>query len=138
MAIIYDKQAKKNPITKKVKYYPVVKRQKQVSSREVAKLLADETTLNPMEAEFVLEQLAKVLLRIIGSGNTVRLGSWISFYATINAGGSDTLEGCTASLIKRVALRARFSEEFRQQLQKLDFLPLEALKKKQSSKKGEK
>lgn len=139
MPIIYEKQAKKVGNPPRVKHYPVVKTQKRITTKEVAKLLADETTLNPMEAEFVLEQLAKILLRIIGNGNSAQLASWISFHATVQASGAETKEECNASLIKRVALRTRFSEDFRHELQKIDFLPLDALRSDLRSRKaGEK
>lgn len=58
MAIIYDKVAKKNPINKSVKWYASVKTIKQVDDKEVARLIADETTLNPKEAEMAIAQFA--------------------------------------------------------------------------------
>lgn len=57
MAIIYDKVAKKSPQDKSVKWYASVKTIKQVDDKEVARLIADETTLNPKEAEMAIAQL---------------------------------------------------------------------------------
>lgn len=47
-------QSKKSPKDKSVKFYPVIKTVGRVSEHEVAKQLAEETTLKPKEAEFVL------------------------------------------------------------------------------------
>jgi nucleoid DNA-binding protein len=45
-----------------------------VKEKEVAKLLSDETTLNPKEAEMTLYQLLKVIIRLLLDGHTVQLG----------------------------------------------------------------
>jgi nucleoid DNA-binding protein len=46
--------------------------------KEVAKEIADETTLNPKEAEIALDQLQKVLIRNLLAGNSVQLGRVIT------------------------------------------------------------
>lgn len=74
MAIIYDKVAKKSPQDKSVKWYASVKTIKQVDDKEVARLIADETTLNPNEALMAIAQLEKVLLNLLKSGYSVKMG----------------------------------------------------------------
>ena len=53
------------------KWYPIQSTTKMVTEDEVAQLIADEVTLNPMEAAMALRQLRKVMLRLLLDG---RLG----------------------------------------------------------------
>lgn len=50
-----------------------------MDEHEVAKLVADETTLNPKEAEKAVYQLEKVMERLLLDGHTVQLGELGSF-----------------------------------------------------------
>ncbi|MDR3267307.1 MAG: HU family DNA-binding protein [Tannerella sp.] len=45
-----------------------------MKEKDVAKLLAEETTLNPKEAEMTLYQLLKLIVRLLLEGHTVQLG----------------------------------------------------------------
>jgi len=53
-----------------------------VKEREIAKQIADETTLNPKEAEMAVSQLLKVVVNILLHGGTVQLGSLCLFRVT--------------------------------------------------------
>lgn len=53
----------------------------------MAKLLADETILNPNEVEFVLNQYKKVMLNLLKGGYTVKMGEWASLFLTVNSAG---------------------------------------------------
>ena len=88
MAIFYNKIQRRNPSLKKDEtklWYPVLRRVDQVKEKEVAKQIADETTLNPKEAEMAVAQLKKVLINALTNGNSVQLGDWGSFYLSISA-----------------------------------------------------
>lgn len=123
MAVIYDKVAKKNPQDKSVKWYASVKTIKQVDDKEVAKLIADETTLNAKEAEMAIAQLQKVVLQLLKGGYSVKLGDWASFYLTVSSLGADSADLVTANLIKQVNVRCRFGKEFKDSLSKTEFVP---------------
>ena len=123
MAVIYDKVAKKSPQDKSVKWYASVKTIKQVDDKEVAKLIADETTLNPKEAEMAIAQLQKVVLQLLKGGYSVKLGDWASFYLTVSSDGVSSPELVTANLIKQVNVRCRFGKEFKDSLSKTEFVP---------------
>lgn len=127
MAIIYDKVHKKNPFDRSTKWYASVKTIKQVDEHEVARLIADETTLNPYEAQMAIAQLEKVLLRLLKSGYSVRLGNWASFSVTVSSDGADTPEEVSANLIKEVHANCRFSPAFRNELQRAKFVSVAKL-----------
>lgn len=128
MAIIYDKAAKRDTINKKVKWYASARTIKLVDEKEVARLIADETTLNPMEALMVLAQLEKVVLALLMNGYSVRIGDWASFYATLASRGVDSPEEVAAGLVKSVRANCRFSPSFRRKLNKAEFVSAEKFK----------
>ena len=100
MAIFYNKVERVNPQDREAqkKWYPSLKTVTQVQQREVAKEIADETTLNPKEAEMALEQFQKVLIRSLLASNSVQLGDWGSFSLTCSGTPSDSKEEVTAQV----------------------------------------
>ena len=131
MAIIFNKVARHNPSNPgEVKYYAATKTIKLVDEREVAKMIADETTLNPKEAEMTLEQLKKVVLRLLKDSYSVRLGDWISFHVGLSSTGVDKIEDVSAKQIKGVHLNTRLSKEFKEELNRATFMSEEVLRSK--------
>ncbi len=125
MALFYNKVQRKNPNHQEEsgKWYPVLRSVSQVSEKEVAKRIADETTLNPKEAEMAIYQLLKVLKDELLSGNTVQLGDWGSFYLTINSDGVAEEKDVTATQVKQVNINFRAGSELREALDKAEFKP---------------
>jgi predicted histone-like DNA-binding protein len=124
MPIIFNKVERANPQDRTVpkKWYPSLKRLSQVSEKEVAKEIADETTLNRKEAEMALGQLEKVLIRDLLSGNSVQLGDWGSFYLTCNGEGRDTKEGVTVADIKNLNIRFMPGKALKEALKSASFV----------------
>lgn len=108
-------------------WYPVLKRIGVLKEKEVATLIADETTLNAKEAEMALYQLEKVLLRAMLDGKTVQLGELGTFRLTISAEGAASVDEVSTDLIKKVNLRFLPSLTVREALQKATFVPVETL-----------
>ena len=133
MAIFYNKtQRSSNPSDKnsEKKWYPRVKTISLASEREIARMIADETTLNPKEAELALAQMAKVALILLKSGRSVRLGDWGSISVTVTAEGASTEEDCGPNKIKKVVPHMKFSKEFLAALQTASFQSVTTLEKK--------
>jgi predicted histone-like DNA-binding protein len=107
MPIVVNKIERGNPQDRTVpkKWYPSLKALSQVGEKDVAREIADETTLNRKEAEMALDQFEKILLRNLLSSNSVQLGDWGSFYLTCNGEGCDTKEGVSAASIKNLNIR---------------------------------
>jgi len=129
MALFFRKIQKKNlkdPEGPKL-WYPVLRSVGVVTEKELAKLLADETTLNPKEAEMSIYQLQKVLLRVMLDSKTVRLGDLGNFRLTANTEGSDTMEEASPEKIKKINLRFLATKLVREALQKATFKPVETL-----------
>jgi predicted histone-like DNA-binding protein len=87
------------------KWYIIFKSVGLVRTKKVAKLLADETTLNPKEAEIALVQAGKIMGRLLTDGHSVELEGLGSFHLTANSTPSDTKEGVNARSLKKVNIR---------------------------------
>jgi len=124
MPIFYNKMERGNPgdATAPKRWYPVLKSTGMVKEREVTKLLADETTLNPKEAEMAVSQLLKVVTNLLLNGNTVQLGSLGSFRVTAATEASNTKEEVNAAKIKKINLRFTESDELKIALKKAKFI----------------
>jgi predicted histone-like DNA-binding protein len=129
MSVLYNKVERgnpQNPASPK-KYYAVLKVIKQIAEKEVAELIADETTLNPNEAAMAVRQLKKILIRLLLDGYSVQLGDWGSFHLTCNSEGRDTREEVDAHSIKRANVRFMPGKEVKEAIAKAEFLPAESL-----------
>jgi predicted histone-like DNA-binding protein len=110
-----------NPAAPKL-WYPVLKSIGLVKEKQVAKLLADETTLNPKEAEMTLYQLLKVIVSLLLDGHTVQLGELGSFHLTASGNESSETEAeVNANKIKNVRIHFTASETLREQINKATF-----------------
>ncbi|MBQ8969110.1 MAG: HU family DNA-binding protein [Bacteroidaceae bacterium] len=139
MAIFYNKTLRtSNPSDKNAekKWYPVAKSISPATEKEVAKIIADETTLNPKEAEMAIAQARKAILILLKAGRTVKLGDWATFKVTLRAEGADTEAECTAAKIKEVRPHCVLSKEFRFELQQADFQSTKTMEKKTSKSSG--
>ena len=107
MPILFNKVERSNPQDKRAprKWFPILKTITQVKEKQVAKQIADETTLNPKEAEMALSQLEKVLISNLLASNSVQLGDWGSFRLTCSSEGSKTKEEVTANKITKLNIR---------------------------------
>jgi predicted histone-like DNA-binding protein len=107
MAIFFNKVERVNPLRRDEakKWYPSLKTVTQLQEREVAKEIAEETTLNPKEAELALEQFQKVLIRNLLASNSVQLGNWGSFSLTCSGIPAESKEAVTAANIKKLKIR---------------------------------
>jgi predicted histone-like DNA-binding protein len=123
MPLFYKKVQRGNPSKPALPklWYPILKSIGLVKEKDVAKLLADETTLNPKEAEMTLYQLLKVIVRLLLEGHTVQLGELGSFRLTVHSESSTTEAEVNANKIKNVKLHFTASEDLRNQLKHATF-----------------
>ena len=129
MPILFNKVERANPQNRTApkKWFPVLRTITRITDKQVAKEIADETTLNPKEAEMAISQLQKILLRNLLASNSVQLGDWGTFYLTCNGTGSDTKEGVTAGSITNLNIRFLPGKELNEGLKGASFVPAENL-----------
>jgi predicted histone-like DNA-binding protein len=124
MAIFYNKVQRvnlKDPSGLRL-WYPVIKSTKMIREKELAKKLADETTLNPKEAEMAIYQLFKAVNDYLSTNHTVQLGDLGSFRVTAETKGSETKEEVNASKIKKLKVRFTESESLKEAMKKADLM----------------
>jgi predicted histone-like DNA-binding protein len=131
MSILYNKVERGNPSKPEEpkRWHPVLKSTGLVKEKEVARRVADETTLNPKEAEFAVAQLFKVVTDYLLNGKTVQLGELGSFRLTVKSEGAATEAEVTATQIKHVNIRFTASETLKESLKKATFTAVESLSK---------
>ena len=100
---------------------------KMVDENEVAMLIADETTLNPMEAAMAIRQLRKVVQRLLLDGKSMKLGDWGTFNITLNTDGAERREELTARNVRRVNVNFQPGDEMKAAMQKADFVWLDKM-----------
>lgn len=124
MPIFYNKVQRKNPSkpADPAKWYPALRRVSQMKEKEVAKLIADETTLNPKEAEMGISQLQKVLVRALLGGQSVQLGDWGTFYLTLSSEGSAKEEDVSPANVKKINIRFQPGKELQEAIDKAEFV----------------
>lgn len=124
MSIFLKPVQRRNPADENapMKWYPVQHTTKLVDESEVAELIADETTLNPMEAQMAIRQLRKVVQRLLLDGKSVKLGNWGTFNVTLNTEGADTKEALTSRNVKNVNINFQPGSELKTAMQKADFV----------------
>ena len=93
-----------------------------VGESEVAEMIADDTTLNPMEAQMAIRQLRKVVQRLLLDGKSVKLGNWGTFNVTLSTEGADTKEALSARNVKTVNINFQPGDELKTAMQKADFV----------------
>ena len=129
MAVFYNKVERGNPLkpTDPKKWYAVLKSLGQVTEKEVAKLVADETTMDRKEVEMAVDRFEVILLRLLLDGHSVQLGDWGSFYLTCNSTASDTKAEVSASNIKNLNIRFQPGKEMKDAIKQATFKPVESL-----------
>ena len=129
MAIIFHKVERGNPMNTSApkKWYTTLKTISRIGEKEVAKQIADETTLNRKEAEMAISQLQKVLLSNLLASNSVQLGDWGSFHLTCNSEGSATRDEVTANNIKNLNVRFTPGKELQDALKSATFISADKL-----------
>ena len=132
MPVFYNKVERSNFVDKDAakKWYPILKSTGMIKEKEVARRLADETTLNPKEAEMAVSQLMKVVVAGLLNGETVQLAELGSFRLTASTVGSDTEEEVNAAKIKGVNVRFMASQELKDAMKKAKFIEAASLSKK--------
>jgi predicted histone-like DNA-binding protein len=114
------------------KWYAVVKTIGQVSEKDASRLIADETTLNPKEAEMALSQFQKILIHSLLNGQSVQLGDWGSFHLTCRSAAHDTRDEVTGKSIEKLNIRFVPGKALKEAIARAVFMPTENLVTAQS------
>jgi predicted histone-like DNA-binding protein len=131
MSLLFNKAERGNPADPGAPklWYPVLKSTGLVREKEGARRVADETTLNPREAEFAVSQLFRVVTDYLLNGKTVQPGEPGTFRLTVHSEGAATEAEVKATQIKNMNIRFAASETLKDALKKATFAAVESLSK---------
>jgi predicted histone-like DNA-binding protein len=129
MALFFNKVERGNPSdpTAPKKWYAILKSLGQITEKEVAKLVADETTMDRKEVEMAIDRFEVILIRLLLDGHSVQLGDWGSFRLTCNSTPSDTKAEVSAGNITNLNIRFVPGKEMKEAINKATFRAAESL-----------
>jgi predicted histone-like DNA-binding protein len=132
MPIFFNRIQKSNPSdpTAPRLWYLILKSTGLVKEKAVAKALADETTLNPKEAEMAVAQLTKVVVNLMLEGHTVQLGELGSLRLTAKSTGVELEENANANKINKLNVRFTESESLKEAIKKATFIDASTMSRK--------
>ena len=106
----------------KKKWYPVQYTPETVGEIELGEIIANETTLNPMEAAMVLRQLGKILPALLMDGKSVQLGGIGKFNVRLRTEGAESRDKLTARNVKDVKMNFTPDAKTRAAMQRVEFV----------------
>lgn len=103
MAIQIKSALRKNPQDKTAaaKFYPTVVLSQEMNQKQIIKQIADRCTLTGSDIKAVLDALMTVIKTCLENGSPVRLGDLGSFRPSISGRGSETVDKCGASAVRK-------------------------------------
>jgi predicted histone-like DNA-binding protein len=118
MSVKYNVVARSNPGNPAAppKYYPSVKSSGRTTLRQLARQIAEISTVSSVDTLAVLEALLTLLPRELSDGNIVELGDFGSFRLRAQTEGAESAEAVTARHIIKVLPRFAPGKEFQQAL----------------------
>ena len=124
MTLHYRLIQKTNPrdLAAPKKYYANAVTRSDVTLRELAKEIAEISTVSTVDTMAVIESLLQIIPRHVAQGDIVRLGDFGSFSVRISSNGSATEEDFTSALIKGLNLHFRPGKEIKNQLGAVTFV----------------
>jgi predicted histone-like DNA-binding protein len=131
MSVFFNKMERANPANRAItKWYLILKSLGTIKTKAFAREMADETTMNPKEAEIAIYEMVKVLKRLLASGYTVQIDDLGTFYLTVNSAAADTEAALTASSLNKLNVRFRPAAEFKAEIAKIQLKPASEISKK--------
>lgn len=103
------------------KYYAAAITRSRVKLRQLAKEIADISTVSPVDTIAVIESLLQLIPQHLAEGDIVRLGDFGSFSIGIVSKGAESEEQFTESMIEDVKISFRPSQEIKKALSAIEF-----------------
>jgi len=104
------------------KFYPSIQSTGRVSTREMAEMAAQRSTLSTMDMMAAIESFLTIIPEQLAKGNIVELGDFGSFWLRSNSEGTPSPEGVRASHISSILPRFNPAKEFKRTLDGIEFV----------------
>ena len=115
MAIKFNIVERGNPSDREApkKYYPSIQSSGRVTSRELAEMAADRSTLTTIDMMAALESLLEIIPELLTDGKIVELGEFGSFWLRSTSDGIGSAEKVRASQIQTLLPRFHPGKRFK-------------------------
>ncbi|RPJ19717.1 MAG: hypothetical protein EHM33_29835 [Chloroflexi bacterium] len=103
------------------KYYPSIQSSGRVTTREVAEMAAERSTLSTMDMMAAIESFLAIIPQQLAKGNIVELGDFGSYWLKTTSDGVEKAEDVRANQIVGVLPRFNPGKKFRDVLKTLEY-----------------
>jgi predicted histone-like DNA-binding protein len=103
------------------KFYPSIQSSGRVTTRELAEMAAERSTLSTMDMMAAIESFLAIVPQQLAKGNIVELGDLGSFWLRTISDGADTPEAVNATQISSILPRFNPGKKFKQMLKMIEF-----------------
>ncbi len=136
MPVYFKPTLKWNPQNRKEapKYFATIVRNRTVTLDDLAKSLADESSLTRGDVHAVIIGLVGQMKRELSDGNNVILGDLGSFMLNASSHGKETPEALRSTDIKKIKIQFRQSSELTTMLKRVKTKKIKAKKEKHQDK----
>jgi predicted histone-like DNA-binding protein len=103
------------------KFYPSVQSSGRVTTRELAEMAAERSTLSTMDMMAAIESFLAIVPQQLAKGNIVELGEFGSFWLRTVSDGAETAEEVNAAQITSILPRFNPGKKFKKLLRMIEF-----------------
>lgn len=103
------------------KFYPSIQSSGRVTTRELAEMAAERSTLSTMDMMAAIEGFLAIVPQQLAKGNIVELGYFGSFWLRTVSEGAETPEEVNSSQISSILPRFNPGKKFKQMLKMIEF-----------------
>lgn len=124
MSVKFNIVERGNPSNREApkKFYPSVQSTGRVTTRELAEMAAQRSTMSSIDMMAAIETFLAIIPEQLAKGNIVELGDFGNFWLRIEAEGAETEEAVRADLITGVKPRFNPGKFFKKVLDGIDFV----------------
>ncbi|MBE0669126.1 MAG: HU family DNA-binding protein [Anaerolineales bacterium] len=104
------------------KFYPSIQASGRVTTREMAEMAAQRSTLSTMDMMAAIESFMAIIPEQLSKGNIVELGDFGSFWLRTSADGAESVEEVRSAQITSIMPRFIPGKVFKHILDGIDFV----------------
>ena len=123
MSVKFNIVERGNPSNREApkKFYPSIQSSGRVSTREMAAMAAQRSTLSTMDMMAAIESFLTIIPEQLAKGNIVELGDFGNFWLRIESVGTESSDSVNASQITGTMPRFNPGREFKRAIDQIEF-----------------
>jgi predicted histone-like DNA-binding protein len=123
MTVKYNVVERANPSNREApgKFYPSISSSGRVTTREVAEMAAERSTLSTMDMMAAIESFLAIIPQQLAKGNIIELGDFGNFWLKSTADGAEIPDDVRSDQITSLMPRFIPSKKFKKTLRDIEF-----------------